>query len=167
MADFNKAVIKTLGHEKGFQKRPHDKGNWTGGAIGVGELKGTNMGISAAQFPNMDIEHLTTDQVTGIYWIKYWRKLYDNIIDQLVAEKMFDLGVLSGPGESVKIMQGILGLVVDGAFGTRTLAAVNLAEPNSLLRTYKTAYVTYAMQLAADHPPMREDLSGWITRINS
>lgn len=167
MADFQKAVEITLKNEGGFQKDPNDKGNWTGGVIGSGELKGTKYGISAAQFPNLDIENLTTEQANGIYWLKYWNKLYDQIEEQTIADKLFDLGVLSGVEESVKIMQGILNVKVDGLFGPGTLTVINGSESDSLLQTYKTSYVMYATKLAALHPPMREDLPSWIRRINS
>jgi lysozyme family protein len=33
--------------EKGYQDDPNDRGNWTSGVIGIGELKGTKYGISA------------------------------------------------------------------------------------------------------------------------
>jgi hypothetical protein len=32
-----------------------DPGNWTGGAIGKGELRGTKWGISAQTYPQIDI----------------------------------------------------------------------------------------------------------------
>ena len=51
----------TLNVEGGYQCDPDDKGNWTGGNVGVGLLKGTKYGISAASFSNVDIKNLTKE----------------------------------------------------------------------------------------------------------
>jgi lysozyme family protein len=177
MADFNVAVSITLDpqHEGGFQKNPKDKGNWTGGQIGVGELRGTNHGISAAEFPNVDIEHLTPAQAAQIYFTApqgYWKAIYAQIQEQIIANKLFDLGVLFGPGIAIEILQKVLqpqfsDVVADKVFGPATLAAVNGSEPTSLLQAYKTAFVARAIIAGANNPAEREDVSDWIRRINS
>jgi len=173
MSDFSIAVAITLSptHEGGFQDNPNDKGNWTGGQIGQGELKGTNMGISAREFPTLDIKNLTVAQASAIYQTKYWNALYAQIEEQVIANKLFDLGVLFGVETSVHTMQTVLaphfGLVADGNFGPSTLAAVNGAEPHSLLLAYKTAMVAKAIAYGGENPAEREDVPDWIRRINS
>ena len=175
--DFNIAVAITLdpAHEGGFQKNPNDSGNWTGGKVGVGVLKGTNFGISAAQFPNEDIEGLTVAAAKQIYFTsqnpRYWNPLYAEIKDQHVGNKLFDLGVLFGVGTAVGIMQQVLvpqfGIRVDDTFGMATLAAINGAEPISLLTAYKTAMVTRVVTIGSNQPSKREFVGDWIRRINS
>lgn len=44
---FDVVFERLMPHEGGFQCDPKDRGNWTGGRVGVGELKGTNRGIAA------------------------------------------------------------------------------------------------------------------------
>ena len=44
--------------EGGFTNDPNDRGNWTSGKIGVGELKGTKYGISAMAYPLEDIKNI-------------------------------------------------------------------------------------------------------------
>lgn len=39
----------------------NDKGNWTGGRVGVGQLKGTKYGISAAAYLHLGIKSLTLE----------------------------------------------------------------------------------------------------------
>ena len=173
--DFNIAVAITLdpAHEGGFQKNPNDSGNWTGGKVGVGTLKGTNFGISAAQFPNVDIEGLTVATAKEIYFTspQYWNPLYAQIKDQHVGNKLFDMGVLFGAGTAVGIMQQVLvpqfGIHVDDTFGLATLAAINGAEPFSLLTAYKTAMVARVVKIGAEQPSKREFVGDWIRRINS
>ncbi|MDA4129228.1 MAG: secretion activator protein [Thaumarchaeota archaeon] len=173
MADFNIAVDITLdsAHEGGYQCNPNDRGNWTSGVIGEGELKGTNHGISAMEFPTLDIRNLTVEQATDIYSHKYWNPLYVDITDQFVANKLFDMGVLQGIGTAVKILQGVLapqfGISVDGGFGSKTLDAVNKAEPISLLVSYKTALVAHVIQIGAKNPAERAFVGDYIRRINS
>ncbi len=171
MADSKIAVAITIQHEGGFQKDPGDPGNWTGGFDAnenpIGELKGTKYGISAHEFPDLDIENLTVEQVVEIFVTKYWNPLYTQIVNQSVANKISDLGFLLGVGEVVEILQIVLNLSKDGAFGSRTLAAVNAAEPVSLLRAYKTACVSHAIGVANARPSERKYLTGWINRINS
>lgn len=62
----------TLAYEGGFTLARADPGNWTGGAVGKGMLKGTKYGISAKAFPNLDIKNLTVAQVAPIYRQYYW-----------------------------------------------------------------------------------------------
>jgi hypothetical protein len=147
MADSTTAINLTLINEGGFQKDEDDSGNWTGGAKGVGELKGTKYGISAHEFPDLDIENITQDQADDIYRNgrppqvpPYWHPLYDQIESQPVANKLFDLGVLFGRGSAiksiqgiVKSIQGIVKMVQDGSFGPHTLVAINESDPTSLL----------------------------------
>ncbi len=172
MADFTIAVNLTLIREGGFENNPNDSGNWTGGKVGEGELKGTKYGISAAEFPTLDIVNLTEAEAQVIYKSKYWLVLYEAIKDQFVTNKLFDLGVLFGQGTAIKILQTVLqpqfsDVKVDEIFGPATLAAVNGADPHSLLLAYKTAFVSRAIQTGAQNPNDRPFVSGWIRRINS
>lgn len=172
MADFNIAVGLTLINEGGYENNPNDSGNWTGGKVGEGELKGTKYGISASEFPAQNIEELTVEQAQAIYKEKYWPVLYDSIKDQFMCNKIFDLGVLFGQGTAIKILQTVLqpqfsNVKADEIFGPATLAAVNGADPHSLLLAYKTAFVSRAIQTGAQNPNDRPFVSGWIRRINS
>ncbi len=174
MADRKIALAIVIHNEGGFQDDADDSGNWTGGAKGVGELKGTKYGISAHEFPELDIKNLTVDQAIEIYTHgrlplrpPYWNSLYDQIEDQSIANKLSDTGVLFGIGTAVKNAQALLGMVEDGAFGPHTLTALNEAEPYSFLRAYKTRMVSHAIGIANANPGDRKDLAGWITRINS
>jgi lysozyme family protein len=173
MADFQIALNITLSptHEGGYQDNPNDSGNWTGGKIGAGELKGTNMGISAEWYPALDIKNLTKEQASSIYQLKYWNPLYTQIKEQDLGNKLFDMGVLMGEGTAVKILQETLrpqfDLVPDGSFGPKTLEAVNASEPTSLLLAYKTALVAHAIALGAQDTAKRAFVATWIRRINS
>lgn len=124
MSAFDTIFEILLGHEGGYTDDPQDKGNWTGGKCGVGELKGTKFGISAASYPNKDIANLTLDQAKAIYLTDYWRPIRGDDLPPPLALLMFDAAVNNGPGAAVKFLQITLGAHPDGSFGPLTLAAL-------------------------------------------
>lgn len=169
MADFRAAVLITIDpeHEGGFQRNANDRANWTGGSVGVGRLVGTKYGITAIDVPGVDVEGLTADQAVAFYQERYWKPLYSQISSQLVANKLFDLGVLFGIGTAVRKLQGVLNLTQDGQFGPETLAAVNDADESDLLNRYKTEMCSMAVSIANGNTNELADLTGWIHRINT
>ena len=44
---FDEAFKRLIGHEGGYSTDRRDPGNWTGGRVGVGTLKGTKFGLAA------------------------------------------------------------------------------------------------------------------------
>jgi lysozyme family protein len=114
MADFEIAYKITARIEAGFQKNPDDNGNWTGGQKGVGNLVGTNWGITAPQLaaylkrtPTVsDMKNLKKETAKIIFKINYWNPINgDQIPDQDIANAMFDMAVNAGTGTS-KIIAG-------------------------------------------------------------
>ena len=59
---FDEAFRRLIGHEGGYSTDRRDPGNWTGGKVGVGVLKGTKYGIAANTYPNLDIKNLVVFQ---------------------------------------------------------------------------------------------------------
>jgi lysozyme family protein len=169
MADPKIAFSITISpsHEGGFQNNPNDSGNWTGGKVGEGELRGTKYGISAAQFPDEDIENMTPERAIEIYTEKYWPLLYSDIQSQDFANKLADIGVPFGVGTAIIVVQTLLELKADGIFGPMTLRAVNEYDPISLIKAFKSTFVTHALNIGMACPEKREFVAGWIRRINS
>lgn len=169
MANFDQAFRIILKHEGGFQSLPNDKGNWTGGKVGVGELKGTKYGISAARFPDLDIANLTIEQAGEIYRGQYW--FYDGVDSQTIANKMADLGVLFGPAVPIAVMQTTLQSIdpeqpVTGVFGPITQAHLNQAGEASVMSAFTANMVTHAFNVVTAHPEDRPFLKNWANRIN-
>ena len=172
MADGTIAIMITLddAHEGGFQDNPNDRANWTSGKVGVGELVGTNGGITALDMPGADIRNLTTEQKVTYYLNNYWKPFYSQIVSQIAANKLFDMGVLFGIGTAVKILQGVLGVPVDGNFGPQSLALLNtLTVPSagSILTAYKARLHVYAAEVAAMNPLEAPARPAWDRRIDS
>jgi lysozyme family protein len=76
MDNFANCFAFTLGAEGGYSNNPGDPGNWTGGAVGHGEVRGTKYGISASAYPALDIANLTEAQAEEIYRRDYWASLH-------------------------------------------------------------------------------------------
>jgi lysozyme family protein len=87
--------------EGGFQNNPEDHGNWTGGRKGVGELKGTKFGISAASYPDLDIVNLTQEQADAIYRRDYWQRSGADKLQWPACLLIFDTAVLHGVGTAL------------------------------------------------------------------
>lgn len=123
-SNFVDAFHFTLGAEGGFTANPNDPGNWTGGQVGVGSLNGTNWGISAASYPDLDIQSLTLQQAQDIYKRDYWDALSCDSFSRPIAMVLFDGAVNSGLGRSVMWMQTVVGVKTDGILGPITKNAI-------------------------------------------
>ncbi|MCW6512349.1 hypothetical protein M8523_31000 [Hyphomicrobiales bacterium BP6-180914] len=77
-----------------------DPGNWSGGAVGKGELRGTKYGIAAASHPHLDIRNLTLAQASDIYWAEYCRAPGFDRLPLPLCQVVFDAGVMSGPARA-------------------------------------------------------------------
>lgn len=140
--DFQTAFQSLIGNEGGYSLDPHDRGNWTGGAINVGQCKGTKYGISAAAYPNLDIASLTLDTVAPIYQHDYWGAAGCDMVPDAVKFDLFDIAVNSGVKRAIKVLQAACGLTgsdVDGVFGQATATAVANIDPATLDRRFNGA----------------------------
>lgn len=100
--NFDRCIAVTLPFEGGLSMDKRDPGNWTGGKVGKGELKGTNHGIAAASYPNLDIKNLTVAQAGTIYKRSYWDALNGDTLAIGVDLATFDAGVNSGVSRARK-----------------------------------------------------------------
>jgi lysozyme family protein len=123
---FAQALSFTLQHEGKTSMDPNDPGNWTGGKVFSGELRGTKFGISAKAFPNVDIQSLTLERAAQLYRLNYWiePKVY-RVAERApeVAVRLFDLGVNCGTGTAARMLQRALNTVCAGEVAPRRQAA--------------------------------------------
>jgi lysozyme family protein len=124
MDAFDQAFAVVVGAEGGYTATPADPGNWTGGRCGVGECRGTNWGISAASYPQLDIATLTQAQAKDIYKRDFWDRAQCGSLPPSLALLVFDAAVNNGLGRAVGWLQAALGVAQDGVTGPATLAAV-------------------------------------------
>jgi len=114
MADsFSRCITFTLAQEGGFSDNAADPGNWTGGQVGCGALRGTNFGISAAAYPALDIANLTQADAEAIYRRDYWSAVN---------------------ADAILWLQQASGAPADGVLGSETQAALAKGDPVQLAR---------------------------------
>lgn len=141
---------RILDHEAGFSDNPDDPGNWTGGEVGVGELKGTKYGIAANTYPNLDIKNLTLDDAVRIFIRDFLEPLKADRYADGVAYQLLDFAVNSGIGRATKELQEAVGAYVDGIIGPKTLAAIEQFSEAQLI-----------MLVLAERLKFMTDLSTW------
>lgn len=118
----------TLVYEGGFTENPKDPGNWTGGKIGAGKLRGTKYGIAAASYPLLNIKNLTLETAREIYSSRYWTPISGEALPFGLDLATFDASVNSGVGRGAKWLQSVVGATPDGRIGSDTLKAVAPAD---------------------------------------
>ena len=160
---FEQAFTVVLGHEGRYGATQADPGNWTGGRCGVGECRGTNWGISAAAYPQLDIRSLTQDQAREIYRRDYWDRVGCGSLPPPLALLVFDAAVNNGPGRAVRLLQAALGVEQNGVIGPPTLAAVaaKAGQGAALCAEYQAQRLAFMAYL----PTWRTFGLGWARRL--
>ena len=158
---FDAYIERVLAHEGAYSDDRSDPGNWTGGRVGSGVLKGTKYGIAANTYPNLDIRNLTRDQAVEIYRRDFWEASQADELPGAVAYSALDGAVNSGPRRSIQWLQAAAGVADDGLWGPVTAEAVACTDPNDLLLRYNAARLDFMTRLRnwPDHG------RGWARRI--
>jgi lysozyme family protein len=166
MTVFAQCFTITVGIEGVFSDDASDPGNWTGGAVNVGVLKGTKYGVSAKAYPTLDIENLTLADVMTIYQRDYWAKLSCDQMPPQMACLMFDAGVNNGVPEASRLLQQALGVAVDGDIGPQTLSALAVQTTYPKTSTpLASEFMARRIVLMAGLPEWSEDGLGWARRL--
>lgn len=122
--------------EGGYTNDRRDRGNWTTGVIGKGELKGTKYGISAMSYPKLDIKNLTRAQAAAIYRRDYWDQAGCHTLQAGPDLPIFDVSVNSGPGRANTFRKATQG-VSDAVARIKAISAKRRAFYQGL-STFKT-----------------------------
>jgi lysozyme family protein len=139
--DFDTAFDRLIGSEGGFGALPEDSGNWTGGVVGRGELKGTKFGISAAAYPYLDIKNLTLAQAKEIYFRDFWAILGN--AHPAVKFQLFDASVNHGYPNAIRMLQNAVRVAPDGQWGRISQAALDAMETNDILLRFVAFRLKY------------------------
>lgn len=158
MSDFELAFEKLLKNEGGYVNDPDDKG---------GETK---YGISKRSYPDVNIASLTKDKAKKIYKKDYWDNMrLTEINRQLLANKIFDIGVNIGAKKIIKILQKSVNytkiekLIIDGIIGDKTIRACNCVIGErfneELLNRFIELIADYYLSIGND-----KYIKGWLNR---
>lgn len=159
--DFERAFGIIVDVEKGLSLDPADPGNWTGGKRGIGELKGTKYGISAATYPHVDIRNLTLDQAKGLYLNDFWEAAECDEVEWPLNLILFDGAVQHDPVDARELLQKAVGVKADGNIGPQTLAAVRRLGWREAAVAMLNIRVDYYQSLGG----WKRYGDGWINRL--
>ena len=108
-----------------------------------------------------DVRALGMDEAEAIYRALYWQPCRCDELAPGVALVTFDAAVQHGTGDAVRFIQRAAGVVADGSFGPKTLAAVKASAPLALVDKIMAARLFYYTTLTG-WPRFGR---GWINRI--
>lgn len=145
---FDQAFDRLIGHEGKFTDDPQDRGNWTTGVIGKGELRGTKFGISAMTYPYLNIKDITLDYAKKLYKRDWWDALNAESIDGAIVYQVWDFAVNAGMATAKRKLQSAAGVADDGIIGPVTLQKINSMELNDVLLRFNGFRLQYYMSLS-------------------
>lgn len=161
MSSFETTFNRTIGHEGKFQANPKDRGNWTSGKEGVGELKGTKWGLAAMTYPHLDIASITLEQAKEIYYNDWWLKLKMERWPNVMKYQIFDTAFNHGTGRANQFLQYAARVKDDGVIGPKTITAVNMTDPNDLVLRFLAKRLRYFTEVKT----WAEFGRGWSLRV--
>lgn len=130
---FEIAFNRIFDNEGGYQNSYDDRGNWTSGKVGEGELRGTKFGISAMTYPDLDIVNLTVEKAKSIYYVDWWVGLGISKFPKPLQYQLFDAAINHGMDATIKMLQYAIGVKADGMFGPRSKQALSLVSDDDVL----------------------------------
>jgi lysozyme family protein len=160
--NFEAAFDEIIGHEGELSMVRSDPGNWTGRRVGVGTLKGTKYGISAASYPWEDIKNLTLARAREIYRRDYWSKVSADDLPAGVDLVVFDLAVNGGVGRAAVHLQKAAMVKADMKIGPVTLYAVDQMDPSVLIDRICNSRLAEMKTF----PTWGDFGNGWTRRVN-
>jgi len=171
MAKFDLAILLILKHEGKLADNPNDPGGITNYGISLRWLKAKGIDVDGdGDVDGDDIRALNAFAATELYRKFIWH--FDDVQDQTLAMKIFDIEVNMGPRGATIITQRALnrmkfGVYVkeDGRWGPKTLRAVNRARPvEILLRNIRAHQLIRYFKIVRKNPDLEEFLYAWCRR---
>ena len=153
---------------------PNDRGNWTSGVVGQGELKGSKYGVSAMTYPDVDIANLTEEDAIAIVKRDWWDKYNLAAFNDETGIKLLDLGFNMGMRPAFVILQNAVNacfasvneqpIIVDGETGPNTVQAANSIADGELHEAFCVAAAAHYDAIVDHNPKDAEYLKGWLRR---
>lgn len=173
MADFEKAFQQTMKAEGGYVNDPDDPGGETYKGIArrmnpkwEGWVTLDRLKRLGSNFPrNLDSDMVLQKQVSVFYKRGYWDRVRgDELVNQEMAESIFDFGVNAGPVTSIRLAQMVVGVEADGLLGDETLKKINNELPRTFLAVFALNKIGRYIKICEDRPTSRKYFYGWIKR---
>lgn len=123
----------------------------------------TKYGISQNAYPNLDIRSLTKEKAQEIYKHDYYDACkIDSIENELLALHLFDMAVNAGVGRSIRMLQRLILVNIDGVIGNNTINTVNAGNWS---KAFIQARINYYKKIATGRNLVF--LNGWLNRVKN
>jgi lysozyme family protein len=165
LSNWKQAFEQMLKSEGGFTDDERDKGN----KLPDGRKGSTMLGVTqfnweqhvGHQVTHDDMRALTPADVEPLYKKRYWDAVRADELPSGIDYILFDMGVNSGPGRAIMLLQAALGVGVDGGFGPMTMAAVHAIDPATLIERFSAEKVVFYRGL----DDFKTYGTGWLNRV--
>ena len=155
--NFKECLDLVLKSEGGYVNNPADPGGMTN----LGVTKRVWQEYTGHEADEKEMRSLTPEKVAPLYEQKYWRPCYGEVLPRGLDFVVFSMGVNSGPGRSVKLLQSAIGCVPDGVIGPRTRELISDSNSATLIAKFSEARREYYKSL---NKPVFE--KGWLNRVD-
>lgn len=166
--------------EGGLSLDPQDNGNWTGAKQGVGQLVGSNFGVTPAALAKhrgvavggisrSAMASLTIDEAVDIAVASYYKApRFDRLPWNRLTMSVVDMGWGAGPTQAIKLLQRMVGVPDDGKIGPQTVGAYNafLTQHGEEAACWQWAFVRarFYASISANRPANIKYIVGWLNR---
>lgn len=166
MANYEKAISLLLKHEGGFV---------------IDHAGATNFGVTLrsldvdidfdGDIDAEDIRRMTVDDAVSFYKRRWWDQYgYDQIQNDAVASKVFDLAVTMGARQAALLVQralracGMIDVTEDGKLGPESFKAINAANSEKLIVGIRSEAAGFYRGLVAVKKNFAKYQDGWLNR---
>jgi lysozyme family protein len=151
---------------------------WEGGFVDDRDDPGgrTNQGVTQKTYDawrfrhgldSRDVKLIEPGEVAAIYEADYWIPSRCDLLSRPLDLAQFDTAVNMGVRRSVRILQTVLGCVVDGSFGPKTRTAAAACDMGTTVAAYCQLREKVYRILVERNPKLRKFLKGWLNRLNA
>ncbi len=157
---FDAAMAYTLGLEGGWYdgSEPRDPNPTMYGVI----QKNYDAYRDSKKLPRRSVREIEHDEVREIY-SSYWIGDAVATTHPVTAKCLFDMAINAGAATARKMLQGALGVPVDGVLGPKTFAALSTIEDKTLVIRVLMERIRY-YDTIAESPRLRPNLKSWVGR---
>lgn len=167
MAEVSKLAPFILQHEGGYANVKFDKGGSTKYGITLETWKHVGYDKNGdGKINDADIRLLSEKDFEHVLKKNFWDKWKaDSIKNQSIANIVVDWLWSSGKW-GIIYPQRILGVKDDGVVGSKTIAALNAADPAALFNKIKEQRIQFVRNIVKNNPSQKKFIKGWENRIN-
>lgn len=172
MADYNQAFQLVIANEGGYVNDPDDPGGETYKGVArkiYSKWEGwTKIDMLKRQqgFPaNLDRDVDLQQDIVDFYRLNYWDRIKgDDILNQDIANSVFDFAVNAGVSTSASLAQMVVDSPADGVIGPKTIEGINSFNPDHFLASFTVRKISRYVDICLKRPESKKYFFGWVIR---